>query len=220
MQVGPIRKIWVYDIRLRELVLTACHFFHFHLPGSFEVKSISVRIGEKFMRATVLIGRNMRSILRQLFSVCSTRVSWQPSLFGVFERVCTRIGVKAWGPRYSPADAFHTCQSRQDLPSSSLPSFRFVRASYMQRGLLPPFVHSSSSSSLLDCRPLQTQHHDYSFVGSFVRLSLSRSVNHPVSFASWTTARRLRVLRLLDRFEARCVALRIFAGLVVTEIAA
>lgn len=111
-----------YKIRLRELVLTACHFFFFHLPGSFEVKSISVRIGEKFMCATVLIGRNMRSILRQLFSVCSTRVSW-PSLFGVFERVCTRIGVKAWGPRYSSADAFHTCQSRQDLPSSSLPSF-------------------------------------------------------------------------------------------------
>lgn len=169
------------------------------------------------------IGRSIRSILmRHLFSVRSTRVSWQPSLFGVFERACTRIGVKAWGPQYSPADAFHTCQSPQDLPSFSLPSFRFVRASYMQRGLLPPFVHSSSSSSLLDCRPLQNavQRLLRLSVGSFVRLSLSWSVNHPVSFASWTTARRLRVLRLLDRSEARCVALRIFAGLVVTEIAA
>lgn len=36
-----------------ELVFTDRHFFFFHPLGSFEVKSISVRIGEKFMYATV-----------------------------------------------------------------------------------------------------------------------------------------------------------------------
>lgn len=170
------------------------------------------------MYATALIGRSMRRILRHLFSVCSTRVSWQFSLFGVFERACTRIGVKAWGSRYSPADAFHTCQSRQDLPSSSLPSFRFVHASYMQRDLSPASVRSFFFLFFFTRLPSSSERS--TTIIPFVRLSLSRSVNHPVSFASWTTARRLRVLRLLDRSEARCVALRIFAGLVVTEIAA
>lgn len=131
------------------------------------------------------------------FLAFAARVSWPPSL-GFFERICSTRS-QSTSPRVADRRISHV---------SIAARFTVVHT------VSVPFISLRSCVVCMHAEEASPRHH------SFVRLSLSRSVNHPARFASRTTTRRLRVLRLLDRSEARHTALWTFTELVATEISA
>lgn len=127
------KMLCIYDtVRVRE---TITRFygpppFFSSSSGSSGVKSISVRIGEKFMRrCRPLVGRVACSILRPLFSVRHT------SQLAVFSRglwaYVHGVGVKASGSRVADRRISHVSIAARFTVVRAVP-VPFVRASYMR----------------------------------------------------------------------------------------